>query len=206
MHQIHKDDRWIYNILGISLPHNGTIWVAGGAALSWYLNRPTNSDIDFYFKNILHYTRFREELEKKLRGNCELDKDDIFAVWDFPTSTVETENAITYDINTKEGNNLGKIQLIKRKFYVNPQECIEDFDISICQIATDGNKFWFGPLTLGDIEAGQFRFTDKIGKSSARRFIKYHAYGFRAVDSAYDQLFASDKVDWVRSTGADDYA
>lgn len=209
MHIIHRDDLWIQNKLGIKLSKT-EFWVAGGAALSWFLGRPTNGDIDLYFPSEQKFNAFKRALEAKLRGvekSISEISDYLIPPHDYPHTIHETQNAISYDINDGVTmNHLGKLQLIRRNFYNNPQECVEDFDISICQIATDGDKIWVGEHTLEDIEKRQFRFTKNIGVSSARRFIKYHAYGFRAVDEAYDQLFAADNVSWVRAVGQDDYA
>jgi len=209
MHLIHKDDDWFVTKLGIKLSANTGPWVAGGAALAWFLGRPTNSDIDLYFKSNTNLLFFKTQLESKMRGVQTETKSNEWLAQpeDYPFTTHETPNAISYDVNDGVSmNNLGKLQLIRRNFYSDPQSCIEDFDISICQIATDGDKIWVGEHTLHDIENRQFRFTKNIGPSSARRFIKYHAYGFRAIDSAYDQLFAAENVGWVRVAGMDDYA
>ena len=208
MHLIHKDDSWITK-LGIKLSKTGP-WVAGGAALQWYLNRPTHDDIDLFFANEQQFNNFRKDLEGILRGYPEPTPFD--QTWLNPPTAYqfdvhESENAISYHIRENLTlNELGKIQLIRRRFYPSPRACIEDFDISVAQIATDGNEYWFGDHTLADIAAKQFRFTKAIGPSTGRRFIKYHAYGFNAIESAHDELFNSDKVSWVRAVGQDDYA
>ena len=209
MHLLHTDDAWIKHKLDFNFSKFGP-WVAGGAALQWYRNRPTHDDIDLFFRNKEQFEIFSMDLEKKLRGRPPVNPTDITFLeppYDYPFDKHETDNAITYEIRESiTGNELGKIQLIKRKFYDNPLECIADFDISVSQIATDGNRYWFGEHTLADIAAKQFRFTKNLSSSSARRFVKYHAYGFTAVDSAFDELFSSDRVDWVRSNITDDYA
>lgn len=209
MHLLHRDDLWIQSKLGIRLSKGGP-WAGGGAVLQWYQHRPTHSDIDLFFANQEQFNLFKDQLEQKLRGGPEPMPTDITWLnppFDYPFDKHESENAITYTIREGvTGNDLGQLQLIRRKFYSGPQECVEDFDISVCQIATDGNAYWFGEHTLNDIKNRQFRFTRRIGPSSARRFVKYHAYGFTAVDEAYDELFNADNVNWVRTVGVDDYA
>lgn len=208
MHSLHTDDNWLWHKLGVSLSKNGP-WVAGGAALQWYRNRPTRDDIDLFFGSKLQFDYFRNTFEAKLRGRPPVNPTDsawLTPPYDYPFDTHETENAITYAIRSSiTGNDLGTVQLIRRKYYSSIEECIADFDISVSQVATDGDKFWFGEHTVEDIKNRQFRFTKALGPASGRRFIKYHAYGFNAIDSAYDEMLSSDLVNLVRGSN-DDYA
>lgn len=163
-------------------------WIAGGACLDWFLNRRVRNDIDIYFKDKQQFLQ--------MKYNCDKNGQML----------VETENAYTYTMTTPDGENdchTYQFQLICKKWHESAQAVVDDFDISVCQIAWDGSQIYYGKTFIEDVNKRQFRFS-QINEMSHRRLIKYIIYGFEPVPESYQQLFSSDIVDW-KKVGTDSY-
>lgn len=204
---IHKDDRWVLSFFRPDdKPINIGPWFAGGAVLNWYLGKPAASDIDVFFPHIELYNYIKKHIEKQLNEN-KIPVHDPFSdnpdefIWtngDYDWQKVETENAVTYILRDGKSDKHKKLQIIKRRFYKNPQEIVEDFDISVCAVAFDGDKLYMSPHFAEDVKTRQFRFY-KIDKHSPSRYVKYMAYGYRPIDGTLEKLFEDNSVSWIRS-------
>lgn len=119
MLKIKKDSDIIdfFNKLILNELINFHCWIAGGSILSYIDNRPIN-DLDIYFKNEEERTNCLDYL---LRNGA----------------IITTDNIIT----TKVYYNNKTLDLI-RVFFKTPQNCVDYFDLSICGIATDGDKVY----------------------------------------------------------------
>jgi hypothetical protein len=105
---------------------------------------------------------------------------------------LKTENATTYRISYNKDYD---IQLIHRKFYPTVDDVLEDFDISVCKIAWDGNKIWTGKNFARDVNDNRLRF-DSVSRNSTKRLVKYWAYGYRPADEDFEKLLSTEDLSW----------
>lgn len=189
---------------------NGS-WIAGGAARCLFLGSPMN-DIDIWFSNPELYkqacsnaspyklstpyetvnattmtvvTDWNEDRLKKKPGIWSLSKaTDLFTI-------------LSTDSDNKDKISEYKIQLIKKKFYNSLKEIFNDFDFSVCKVATDGRgTFIFDDQALEDIANRRLRCTKYSPEGFLTRFIKYNIYGYKMPkDELKDYLNLPD-LDW----------
>jgi len=188
---IHPDDQKIFNSL-IFLDKKGP-WVAGGACLSWFQNKSCSSDIDLYFKSEKQFDKTVQYFVKELANSN-------FVL----VNTISTDNAITYNIMCNATSNTIAIQFIKKNFFNTPQDVIESFDITVCQIAWDGNKLYVGDNFANDLATKTLRF-NKFSPASHKRLVKYMCYGFIPHKGCIETLIQSPDIDWL-TKGSDHYA
>lgn len=141
-------------------------WIAGGAVLRWINNEVVgDSDIDVFCKNEKQFNKLHERIRKY-----------------YPFSHMHyTDNAITYKCDEWD------IQLIKRKYYNSPQEIISNFDLSVCQLVTDGYKLWYGEHTFADVNNKHLRVVN-MKPGVLNRITKYWIYGYEPSDQLLDSL------------------
>lgn len=94
---------------------NGNGWVAGGAVRDFFARENTESDIDVFFVNDIALTNARTELEDGLKLKL----------------LYENPSVIAYKWRGKV------VQLIRQYFFSSPQECIANFDFTVCSCAVD---------------------------------------------------------------------
>ena len=195
---VHEDD--IIPVHFISPDWKNGPWIAGGSVLSWYKGEPVGSgDIDVYFKTEDDFKKFYKLIEPKSEEgyggifNIKKQNPDVDIVF-------SSDNAITFVYKDK-----WKIQLIKQGFYNRPQDVIDNFDISVCQLVTDGKDFAAGKDTLVDIKTNTLRIV-KYRPGSVSRFVKYQAYGYKPLPNTLDNILAMPNLDetFVK-TVEDDY-
>ena len=168
-------------------------WIGGGAALSWYLNKDLKTDIDVWCRGEIQAETVKHALQK-----LGLKKH------------FETDNAITFkgDIHEKEENKLwppntvrtthnGKInkqaitvQIIKRFWPKCAKEIIDDFDITVCKLVTDGVTYIAGRNTYRDIKEKRLHFVKYYPNTFLKRYTKYVSYGFKPEPDTINQAFA----------------
>ena len=166
----------------------GGCYFAGGACLAWYQHCQTKSDIDVYFNDEKYWQRTVQIIKNDSKFN--------------PAMTHSTVNAATF--NMSYNCQAWKVQLIRKNFYQKIEHVIDDFDISVCKIAFDGNRVVMGPTFARDVANRVLRF-DKISPQSHKRLIKYMCYGYRPLDNTIENLVNSLDIDW-EATGTDHYA
>jgi hypothetical protein len=163
-HTVHKNDEGLMNFLNIS-KYNAV--VAGGAALRWYQNLPVEShDVDIWFTCEEDFNTMDEYLKMN------------------STIRYSSQYANTYDVHEKSAS--WTVQLIKPKKQLSPAELVKTFDISISQVATDGNRWFIGSHFIEDLKNRRLRILNPQPKS-VKRLVKYLIYGFVPDD---DQLLA----------------
>lgn len=168
---VHKDDLVVVDFIKPDLI-NGP-WIAGGAALAWYKKtHVTLNDIDVFCKD--------EEQMKELSDRLLKSKH----AW----QRFDSEFASTFSWAAEKGNDTWTIQVIKCKYPKSPQEIIDAFDISVCEVVTDGKKFVIGEHTGADIRNKVLRMKQPVKADAIKRFAKYYAYGYRPVDGLFDSI------------------
>jgi hypothetical protein len=174
---IHNDDKVIFNFL-ILLEYKAII--AGGCALAWYQNQPVGKrDIDIWFPNEQKFVQLSDRLLSH----------------SFCRKIYDTKDAETWEIrNSLTGPNY-RVQLIKNRFYTSPQDVIGNFDITVCQIATDGNTWWHSDQFCQDLKDRRLRLT-KTHPSSVKRLIKYWTYGFQPSDLELQMIVDNPDTMW----------
>lgn len=181
---VHPNDKELFGLLKLETFH-GTI--AGGTALNWYQNYPVgNHDVDIFFQSI---TQYRECFQYFIEHDFFLDHSSN----DADTFSVTTKNKIEY-----------KVQLIKTRFGDTPEKIINDFDISVAKIATDGHRWYMGKTFAQDLKNKVLRF-DKIGPTSLKRYIKYQSYGYEPEAGLWDRIVTTPGLIWDFENHTGDY-
>lgn len=182
---VHPVDTKIFHLLTYI---GADIVVAGGCALSWYQQQPVGlKDIDVWFKSQRNFDRLSEFLNRE-ESRCR--------------KVYDTENAETWKI-TISTEMVYRVQLIKNKFYNRPEELIEDFDITVCQIATDGHTWWHSDRFCQDLKDRRLAMT-KTHPGSVKRLIKYWTYGFQPDDAVIQQISVNPETKWDFSNQTDE--
>lgn len=142
-------------------------WLAGGSARKLFYNIPTNlSDFDIYFKDANQYQKFADILSNDYHSSDLVE-------WGL------TQYSKTYKLRYGYKQEYD-VQLIKNKFYDSPHDLINDFDITVCQFATNGTDFIVGETTLHDCEYKLININKPIDTHGMlQRITKYIAYGFK---------------------------
>jgi len=185
-------------------------WVAGGFPLSVYrADKVFSHDIDFFFKDEQQFDLYVSLFEKNfLKKDGKEIKDDIinpyseFFLFNDRFTKIVTDNAVTFT-PCNVGEDKVVIQFIKKKFYVDIEAVFDDFDISVCKIATDGVEFLASDRTYEHIDNSIFEL-DLIHEKSIKRFTKYVQYGFAPTEKTIRGIF--EYKNFITDfTGVDDY-
>ena len=150
------------------------------------------SDIDVYFASKKQFEKYTSAIDRH-----------IIEYGLNIHNKIVTENAITLDLKGPNGDQF-KLQLIKKNFYPDAQSVIDDFDITVCQIAWDGSNLVVGKDFITDLKNKKLRFY-KISPQSHKRLVKYMSYGYEPDNQTFKELMLSSDIDWDK-TGADHYA
>lgn len=182
--------------------------------LNWYQHKPADSDIDLFFHSEKDFDKmnklFTNAYEIATSIDSVLPKFAVKKTYEtidsdiFITDRHASDNAVTYSVTISGASHpLWKVQLIKRRFYKNIEDVIDDFDITVCQIATDSyNKIVTSKHFAEDVAAKRLRFVN-MTPSSAKRLIKYWAYGFTPTDDDIQSVI--DYLDLDLTRREDDY-
>jgi len=198
---IHEKDQELVQLLK-SMVHSSKQskwWIAGGTALNWYQGKPCDSDVDIFFRS-------QQGMQRMFDNLCKQNQ--LQNIWQnfSPTSysiynTTATENAFTFKVECSHRS--WDVQLIKREYFETAEAVIDDFDITVSQIATDGSYTTVGKWFARDVRNRRLRF-HKISKGSAKRLVKYWCYGYEPTDQEIKQITSMPKLIW--EAGEDDYA
>jgi hypothetical protein len=159
-------------------------YVAGGAALRWYQGLPLfyNQDIDIW-------------LPGSLRGRKLFDYETH--VSKFADKTYESNNATTFKLRHTSGTRDLRLQIISvgSEEYDSIVDVLDDFDITITKIATDGVGWIFESDFDADFRNKILRF-DRINEHSVKRLIKYWNLGFQPSDETLTTIQNNPDVCW----------
>lgn len=186
---IHKEDNEPLNLIWPH-PEKGP-WIAGGAALRWYQGLPVGeSDIDIFCANAKQATDIIDEIKSYGRHYVKY----------------QSENAVTIDYHNKESYaKKWTLQIITKRYFSSLQEVIDNFDISVCQIGTDGNSWTLGPTTARDIREKNLRMRMPLQPDALKRLTKYWTYGYRPVDGLLDAIQNNPTANWMFNAETEDY-
>ena len=164
-------------------------WIAGGAPLRWYQGQTVGeNDIDVFCANAKQAADVIDRIKSYNRYNVKF----------------ESDNAVTIGYNKKgEYSSSWTIQIITRRYFSNLQEVIDNFDISVCQIATCGNEWVLGTQTAKDIREKNLRMTMPLHPDAPKRLTKYWIYGFRPVPGLLDAIIKNPETRWMYSQEED---
>jgi len=166
----HNDDQEPVSIICPDMK-NGP-WIAGGACLRWYQGLPVgDADIDVFCSSPEQAQQIIDEIKSYGRYSTKF----------------ESENATTLSYHSKDSK-YWTLQIIKRRYFKNLQEVIDNFDISVCQIGTGGQEWLMGKTTARDIREKNLRMNMPLQPDAAKRLAKYWTYGYRPVDGLLDSV------------------
>lgn len=140
-------------------------WLAGGMLRKLFNHEePRHSDWDVWFKD---FDQFKQACDKilDLEGSIEVYR---------------SKNAATFNVNNN--TRTYKVQLINKTFYNSPQDLINSFDFTVCQLVTDGNQMLVGSYTMQDLKTRTLRLADTnflARKGILTRIVKYSVYGYK---------------------------
>ena len=182
---VHDNDKVIFNFLDIE---KYRAVIAGGCALTWYQNQPVGlKDIDLWFPNEQKLT----QMSAWLLGHS------------FCRKAYDTKDAETWEIRNSLKKGPYRVQLIKNRFYTSPADVVDAFDITVCQIATDGYNWWHGDQFCQDLKQRRLRFT-KTHPGSVKRLLKYWTYGFQPSDLELQMIMDNPETNWDFETQTDE--
>lgn len=146
---------------GLNLNMEKGPWLAGGAVRKLYLGQSIGeSDWDIWFRSAQQFDIAHKYIAS-LGANIAYSSD----------------NATTFKYYYEGETH--QIQLIRRRFFETPNDVINQFDFSICQLLTDGDKLLLGKTTVQDLETRTIRLgSDRMQPHVVTRMVKYIVYGY----------------------------
>jgi hypothetical protein len=152
------------------LPRIG--WIAGGAVRRTLINKPIDSDYDYFFKSEEDFDKF----EKMLPSSLKLVN--------------ETAHHKHWRGTVGDSDLKVNVQGIKFKFYDTVEDCINSFDYTITMFALDGDDLVTTPEALWDLGRRKL-VINKITYPVAtmRRMLKYSKQGFTACSGCMASLY-----------------
>jgi hypothetical protein len=185
---IHRMDLEPVNIIK---PDKKGPWIAGGAGLRWYQGLPVqNSDIDVFCNSAEQAQQIIEHVKS----------------WGRYSNKFTSDNATTLDYYAKDNSQSRRdwtIQIITKRYYNNMQEIIDGFDLSVCQVATDGTSWLLGPQTARDIRERNLRMEMPLMPDALKRLVKYWTYGYRPVPGLLEAVQTNPVARWAFSPEED---
>lgn len=166
-------------------------WIAGGAALRWFQNQPVmDSDIDVF-------CRSRKQADQVIAKIKSYNRYEI---------KHESDNAVTICYHDKDiWSQSWNLQIVTKSFFSDAKSVIDQFDITVCQIATTGTEWILGDSTAKHIRSRTLAFTDQRGPDSVKRLVKYWVYGFRPEAGTLETLINDQSLRWDFSDDGDPY-
>jgi hypothetical protein len=218
LNTVHHDDKIL--IYWLNLSEYDAV-VAGGAALRWFQGYPVGlADIDIFFSSHKDYQLLADRLLQQKHSALTHKKTTLNSIADLfsivntnKSNTVEqdqftislisdTANASTFEVTACDTNKW-KIQLIKNNYHKTAVDLLNRFDISICKIATDGERWWVGDNFIEHLS--QRRFTvDRYNSKTFKRIVKYMSYGYELSPECWTNVCSSPQVEWFFETPTED--
>lgn len=209
----------------LNLKEHGAV-IAGGAALRWYQNQPVlMADIDVFFQNKAGFDSMRQHIESLPIHGVDLDflESPRPSLGDLLKSIVkqksEPENKIlhtrknicssdraeTYEVIFDGCDSPYKIQLIKTRYTTDIMDLINSFDISVSQVATDGQRWYVGEHFIQDLKDRRLRIKE-YNQHSLKRMLKYWSYGFMPTDDTIQHVIDNPGTTWYyEDSSSEDY-
>ena len=184
---VHADDQEPVRVI---CPTPQGPFIAGGSCLQWYQHKPIDqADIDIFCVD----SNQVKELKQRLHAQATVQE------------KYHTENALTYAYVSKSKiRRYWTVQIITKRFYDSLQDVVNSFDISVCQIGTDGTNWVMGEHTASDIRNKVLRMNYPLQAQAAKRLVKYCSYGYRPVDGLIENIVQNDISAW-KFTSMEEY-
>jgi len=171
---VHRND---INVVKMIDPTADGPWIAGGACLKWFDNSPIgDADIDIFCANKNQASILIDKLHSKLQ------------------QVYKTENATTF--REYKGSKTWNIQVITKNYYSSLEEVVNSFDITVCEIGTDGDRWILGNQFAKDFHSKTLRMKYPLQDSSVKRLLKYWVYGYRPVDGLIEDIINNPQSRW----------
>lgn len=166
-------------------------WIAGGAPLRWYQGLPVGeNDIDVFCANAKQAADVLEQIKAYARHY----------------EKFKSDNAVTIEYHNKDNySQKWTLQIITRRYFSSMQEVIDNFDITVCQLGTDGNSWTLGQFTARDIRERNLRMNIPLQPDALKRLVKYWTYGYRPVDGLLDAVQNNPVAKWKFGSETEDY-
>jgi len=191
---IHKNDKDLVRVIYPRFDKGP--WIAGGAVLQWYQDKPVGqSDIDVYFSS-------KKQMEKLKEKLCGKDSSGFFSIGSTHGPgyvKLETKNAISIEYKGTT------VQLIIARYYDNYDDILNKFDITVCQLTTDGSEIIGGDNTFSDIKNKVLRFNFYC-PAAVKRLLKYITYGYTPIPGTFDEIANINNLDENFEASEADYA
>lgn len=199
----------LFNALIVHLPAG--CYIAGGFMTSLLMDDKNAKDIDIFcgseqaFKDICNL--LIEPPEKK-----DDDSDEEKTMWAYRGYSTNTEidkfnkenEAVRFLKFTHEGGKRPEIQVMKMSWYTDAEHVIDTFDLTIAQIATDGEFIYLNPLTQFDLAKKRLVLHRmQFPASTIRRIIKYAAKGYYACPGSLVNI-SSHIQEWTQKLDIDE--
>jgi hypothetical protein len=209
LHKIEKFIKWHHQDL--------KFYIAGGAVLKAFNLEPmTTSDIDVFFATHDDYLKACELFEQSVKThshhkNCRLFK---FGFGDeSPFTKSEATNANI--IGKVDGEFVPKdhipVQAISGTFWKNPEDLLDHFDMTVCQMIYSEGKYMMTEAAYNDNITKTLRFGEQsnIHQFKHRRLLKYLKRGYSPDLAMFKQLFVDNDSlyvgDFNVTDSSDDY-
>lgn len=208
----HRHDRTLVDVIAPNIKTGP--WIAGGAALAWYNGQPAGSgDVDIFFASKEQFDETLQRIQQAFNDKNEKpyfspivnggwsagDELEFYASSNNSVSVLfDSPNALTLSTRRleKDGGAIDwRIQLIRKHYFSSWQDIINMFDITVCQVVTDGMMYYLGPQTAKDIKHKKLHFT-KLQSDSVKRLIKYWSYGYEPESTLLEDLVNNSNFDW----------
>jgi hypothetical protein len=187
-HTVHANDQDPVNIIQPDLKRGP--WIAGGACLRWYQGIPVgDSDIDVFCSSAVQAQDLIARIKSYGRFHVKS----------------ETENAVTIQY-VKKGQDWSDgwiIQVITKRYYTSLSEVVDNFDITVCQLGTTGDRWIIGNHTAKDIREKNLRMTVPLHPDAVKRLTKYWVYGYRPVPGLLEMIQENPAGRWAFNPSED---
>lgn len=197
----------LFNALIQVLP-NG-VYIAGGFMTSLLQEDKNAKDVDIFchseqaFKEICNL--LLDTPEKKDSDNGDL----YWAYRGYSTNTDiakfnENNESVRFLKFVHEGGKRPEIQIMKMAWYDSPEHVIDTFDLTVAQIATDGEFVYLHPLTQFDlIKKRLVLHRMQFPASTIRRIVKYASKGYYACPGSLVNI-SKHIQDWTTKVDIDE--
>lgn len=185
-------------------------YIAGGFMTSLLMDDKNAKDIDIFCGS---EKAFKEICNLLIDPPAKKDDDDagdgMWAYRGYSTNTdidkFNKENeAVRFLKFVHEGEKRPEVQVMKMSWYTDAEHVIDTFDLTIAQIATDGEFIYLNPLTQFDLAKKRLVLHRmQFPASTIRRIVKYASKGYYACPGSLVNI-SQHIQDWTQKLDIDE--
>jgi hypothetical protein len=176
--------------------HTAKYYIAGGAVRKAFMGQAIGaSDIDLFFPDFNEYMKVLRILNKVYEGsrhpNC---RQFFFNASEASPFTQEQIDAAEPTSFSGEGLRRIPIQMIDSSYYDTPEQVVDSFDFTICQMLYHKGQYFISEQGYSDHQQGILDFASDlydINRFKHQRLIKYCKYGYTPTMGLYAKVFLS---------------